>query len=196
MMTLWETQTETKYCSPNMSDQLSELNAMKEKLAALEASLKDSENQIVELRNKERTKVIFSAEAGERKAIGPFNAETTLIYQRVITNIGNAYSQFTGNGVIEDLHVFTAPVAGVYYFTILHHAGGKHQTKLFLYKNGQCMVVTQDHKAIHEMAHNGGNAVFLQLQQRDQVYVRMGENSHVWGSNYHTTFSGFLVSQM
>ncbi|XP_042368267.1 complement C1q-like protein 3 [Plectropomus leopardus] len=171
-----------------MCDELTELNALTEKLEALETRLKDSENQIVELRNKERTKVIFSAEAGARGAIGPFNTETTLVYKRVITNIGNAYSEFTG--------IFTAPVAGVYYFTIFHHAGGGPGTELFLYKNSQHIVTTQDHPSVHETAHNGGNAVFLQLYQGDQVYVRMGANSHIYGSNYHTTFSGFLVSRM
>ncbi|XP_070786068.1 complement C1q-like protein 2 [Enoplosus armatus] len=165
-----------------------EFDAMKEKLAALESRLEHSENQIVELRNKEKKVVIFSAEVGARGAVGPFNTETTLIYKTVITNIGNAYSEVTG--------IFAAPVAGVYYFTIFHHSGGDRGTELFLYKNSQRMVQTQDHPAVHETAHNGGNAVFLQLQQGDQVYVRMGENSHVWGSNYHTTFSGFLVSQM
>merc|ERR1712035_10279 len=172
----------------NMCDEETELDVLTEKLAAMETRLKESENLIMELRKKERTQVIFSAEAGARGAIGPFNTETTLIYKTVITNIGNAYSESTG--------IFTAPVAGVYYFTIFHHSGGERGTLLLLYKNSQHMVTTQDHPAVHETAHNGGNAVFLQLQRGDQVYVRMAANSHVWGSNYHTTFSGFLVSQM
>ncbi|XP_037614983.1 complement C1q-like protein 4 [Sebastes umbrosus] len=165
-----------------------EFKDMKEKLAVLETRLKDNEQLLMELRNKERPQVIFSAEAGARGAIGPFHSGTTLIYEHVITNIGNAYNKFTG--------IFIAPYAGVYYFTIFHHAGGNPGTELSLYKNSQCMVKTQDHPAVHETAHNGGNAVFLQLQHGDQVYVRMDANSHVYGSNYHTTFSGFLVSQI
>ncbi|CAK6984620.1 uncharacterized protein LOC108874148 isoform X10 [Scomber scombrus] len=181
--------------SPDMSDLQIKFGAMGEKLQDMETKLKEtetrlniSENQIMDLRNKERTKVMFSAAAGGRGAIGPFNTETTLIYRAVKTNIGGAYGQSTG--------IFTAPVAGVYYFTIFHHAGKDHGTVLYLYKNNQKVIMTQNHKAVFEIAHNGGNAVFLQLQPGDQVYVRMTANSFIWGGNYHTTFSGFLVSQV
>ncbi|XP_062300604.1 caprin-2-like isoform X7 [Scomber scombrus] len=153
-----------------------------------ETRLNNSENQIMDLRKKERTKVIFSAAAGGSGNIGPFNTDTTLIYRAVITNIGGAYSQYTG--------IFTAPVAGVYYFTLFHHAGKKYGTVLYLYKNNQQVIMTQNHPAVHETAHNGANAVFLQLQPGDQVYVNMTANSHVYGTDHHTTFSGFLVSQV
>ncbi|KAF1380791.1 hypothetical protein PFLUV_G00167660 [Perca fluviatilis] len=192
---------ETKSCYPDMCDLLTEFGAMREKLTSVEtrlaasetrlkeseARLKDSENQILELRNKERTKVMFSTAIGQgNKHIGPFNTDTTLIYRRVITNIGGAYSPSTG--------IFTAPVAGVYYFTIFYHAGGTTPGMLLLYKNDDLVVVTHDY--ISDGADNGGNAAFLQLQPRDQVYVRLGANSHVWGADYSTTFSGFLVTQM
>ncbi|XP_030286422.1 complement C1q-like protein 3 isoform X2 [Sparus aurata] len=172
----------------DMDDLLSEFGAMTEKLKVMETRLKESEMQILELRNKERTKVIFSATIGTGGAFGPFDTDTTLIYRTVITNIGNAYSQSTG--------IFVAPVAGVYYFTMFFHAGGEHEAKLYLYKNNELMIVTHDHKSKSETADNGGNAVFLQLQQGDRVYVKLAAYCHVWGSNYHTTFSGFLVSQM
>ncbi|XP_041634969.1 complement C1q-like protein 2 [Cheilinus undulatus] len=162
-----------------------EFGDLKAKIAALETKLQDSENQIAALKSKEGKKLAFSAEVGPRGAVGPFDSETTLVYQTVITNEGNAYNSSTG--------IFSAPYDGIYYFTIFHHAGGGPGTELFLYKNDQRVVQTQDHPAVHETAHNGGNAVFLQLNQGDQVYVRMGPNQHVWGSGLHTTFSGFLV---
>ncbi|XP_074480477.1 complement C1q tumor necrosis factor-related protein 3-like [Sebastes fasciatus] len=184
-----EISMEIQSCNPDMCDLLIEFGAMTEKLRAVETRLKDSETQILELRNKERTKVIFSAATGGGdNAIGPFNTDTTLIYRTVITNIGNAYSQFTG--------IFVAPVAGVYYFTIFYHAGGYYKAHLLLYKNNELMVTTHDHWSLIDTADNGGNAVFLQLQPGDQVYVRMAENAWVWGTDHHTTFSGFLVTQM
>uniref|UniRef100_A0A8D0CNR6 Collagen alpha-2(VIII) chain-like n=1 Tax=Sander lucioperca TaxID=283035 RepID=A0A8D0CNR6_SANLU len=182
-------------CFPDMCDILQQLGALKEKLSSVETrladsetKLADSETQIQELKNKERTKVIFSTAAGGVSDIGPFNTDTTLIYRRVITNIGGAYSPSTG--------IFTAPVAGVYYFIIFYHAGGAHQGRVLLYKNNELVVLTQDHKSDSDTADNGGNAAFLQLQQRDQVYVRLAANSYVWGYDHHTTFSGFLVTQM
>lgn len=214
--TVTEGNIETRSCTPDMCDLLEEFGAMKEKLKSVETRLTDSESrlmesetklkesetrlsesetrlsesekQILEMRNKERTKVIFSAGTGQNGAVGPFNTETTLIYSRVITNIGDAYNSHTG--------IFTAPVAGVYYFNFFYHAGGQHGAGLMLFKNSESVVMTSDHPSDGDTADNGGNAVFLQLQRRDHVYVRMSANSHVWESNRHTTFSGFLVTQL
>ncbi|XP_042368448.1 cerebellin-2-like [Plectropomus leopardus] len=212
------TETEkTGSCHPDMCDVLREFGVMTEKLRAMESRMKDSEtrlqnsetmlkdcqtrlmdseirlrdneNQILELRDKERTKVIFSAATGGGdRIIGPFNTNITLIYRTVITNIGNAYSPYTG--------IFTAPVAGVYYFTIFYHANGHQPGMLFLFKNNHPMVMTDDHRCDYDTADNGGNAAFLQLQPGDQVYVLMRAHTHVYGSDYHTTFSGSLVTQM
>ncbi|XP_032399899.1 complement C1q-like protein 2 [Etheostoma spectabile] len=183
-------------CFPDMCDVLEQIGALQQKLSSVEARLEnsetrlaDSETQIQELKNKAITKVMFSAATGGGDStIGPFDTDTTLIFTRVITNIGDAYSPSTG--------IFYAPVAGDYYFTIFYHAGGEKEAKLFLCKNDDLVVKTSDHITQSDGADNGGNAVFLRLQQRDQVYVRMAKNSHVWGSDFHTTFSGFLVSQL
>nr|XP_020504477.1 complement C1q-like protein 4 isoform X2 [Labrus bergylta] len=218
-----ENAVETRSCFPDMCDLLREFGSMAEKLKVMETRLQDSEtrlqdsetrleisetrlqnsetrlknsetrlndseHQILDLKSKERTKVIFSAAIGRNGAVGPYNTDTTLVYRTVITNIGNAYNAATG--------IFTAPVPGVYYFTFFCHAGGEYEVKLFLFKNGEKIVVIQDHSSNSDTADDGGNAVFLQLQQRDQVYVRMPANSHVWGGDYVTTFSGSLVTQM
>nr|XP_024654906.1 complement C1q-like protein 3 [Maylandia zebra] len=187
--------TETKSCNPDMCKFLVDFGVIMEKVNYSETKLnhtanrlKESENQILELQHKEATKIIFSTTLRGSGHTGPFNTDTILVYKGVITNIGNAYSPVTG--------VFTAPVAGVYYFTLFYHAGGSHTQYLFLHKNSEVMVMTNDHVTHSDVADNGGNAVFLQLQQGDKVYVRMGANSHVWASESQTTFSGFLVTQM
>ncbi|XP_037615505.1 complement C1q-like protein 3 [Sebastes umbrosus] len=145
----------------------------------------DGENQLLQLRNKEGARVIFSAATvGGHKNIKPFHKDTTLIYRTVMTNIGNAYSPSTG--------IFTAPFAGVYYFTIFFHTGRGHEAKLLLYKNNEHVLTTHNQPSSYT-ADNGGNAAFLMLQHGDQMYVRMGENTPAWGSDYHTIFSGFSV---
>ncbi|XP_028261665.1 C1q-related factor-like [Parambassis ranga] len=200
-LTLAQNTEETQSCSPDMCELLKEFGAMKEKLAATENRLKDSETrltnsetrqmnsetQIVALNSKLGIKVVFSARTSTSGAIGPFNTDTTLVYGTVITNEGNAYNQNTG--------IFTAPVAGTYYFTFFYHAGGHQKSKLTLVKNSQFIVDSSDHQTADDKADNGGNAAFVQLQRGDQVFVRMTANTHVWGDGYCTSFSGFLVSQ-
>ncbi|XP_062300591.1 uncharacterized protein LOC134005659 isoform X1 [Scomber scombrus] len=183
-----ESDAKLKETETRLQDSEIKLKETETRLNNSENRLRNSENQIMDLINKERTKVIFSAAAGGSGDIGPFNTATTLIYRAVITNIGGAYSQYTG--------IFTAPVAGAYYFTIFYHSGGKYQGKLLLFKNNELMVMTHDHQSDVDTADNGGNAVFLQLQRGDHVYVRLDENCYVWGYEHHTTFSGFLVSQI
>ncbi|XP_031613836.1 complement C1q-like protein 4 [Oreochromis aureus] len=181
-----ENATGTQLCHPDIYNFVKEFGVMTEKVRSMEARLKDnSEKQILVLQYKERTKVIFSAAGGRGDIpIGPFNTETTLAFKRVITNIGDAYNEFTG--------VFIAPVAGIYYFSIFYHSGRNGMLKL--YKNNHVIAMTHHYQPEQHGSKNGGNAVFLQMQTGDQVYVCLGANSQVWGSNYHTTFSGYLVT--
>lgn len=91
--------------------------------------------------------------------------------------------------------IFAAPVAGVYYFSIFYHASGSHGSMLRLFKNSEEIVIAHDFQSDSDRADNGANAVFLQLQHGDQVYVQLAANSHIWGAS-HSTFSGYLVGQI
>ncbi|XP_007574019.1 complement C1q-like protein 2 isoform X1 [Poecilia formosa] len=194
-----EVTTETGSCFPDMCKFLKEFGAMKAKLEAVEtnlkekseaveAKLKETESQVLVLKQKEALKVVFSAGILGDAAIGPFNTPTTLIYTRVITNLGNAYNQNTG--------IFVAPVRGMYYLSFFYHAGGEHPVHLLLMKNNERILDSSDHKTLNDGADNGGNAAFVELQQGDQVNVQLQPNTHVWGSLYSTTFSGFLLHQV
>uniref|UniRef100_A0A3Q1AKD1 C1q domain-containing protein n=2 Tax=Amphiprion ocellaris TaxID=80972 RepID=A0A3Q1AKD1_AMPOC len=163
----------------------SEFNELHRKLDQLDAKLKDNINCTEELKRKAKITVAFTAAVGRQGAIGPFKSDKFLVYRRVITNIGHAYNPKNG--------IFTAPFAGVYYFAIFYHAGGECEAMLYLYRNYRLMVMTSDHATRHDTADNGGNSVVLYLDKGDRVYVCLAANTHVWGSFYHTTFTGFLV---
>ncbi|XP_051256968.1 complement C1q-like protein 4 isoform X8 [Dicentrarchus labrax] len=196
-----ERTSETQSCFPDMCEFLKEFGAIKEKQRVMETRLKDSEtrlkdsetrlkdseNQILELKSKEKTMVVFSAAAGGSGHTGPFDTDKTLVYRVVKTNIGNAYSQSTGT--------FTAPVPGIYYFTFFYNAAGSQRVSLTLMKNLQAVVKTTDNSTSYDGADNGGNAVFLQLQQGDQLYMHLHANSHVRADSFTTTFSALLVRQ-
>ncbi|XP_036968490.1 complement C1q-like protein 4 [Acanthopagrus latus] len=163
---------------PNMSDLGKSLYAMAEQLIAFENRLKTLEEG--------QTKVAFGTMLEKDGIYGPFKRDVTLPFNKVFTNIGDAYDSSTG--------VFTAPVAGVYYFTFFYQAG-KNATKLELFKNSQIIVRTTEDKASYDTSDSGGNAVVLQLKERDEVCVRMVENCEIWAGEYHTSFSGFLVTK-
>uniref|UniRef100_A0A669F9M3 Complement C1q-like protein 3 n=1 Tax=Oreochromis niloticus TaxID=8128 RepID=A0A669F9M3_ORENI len=161
-------------------------NSLETKMMNIESKLENYESRILQLEQKERNAVIFSAGIGVDSPFGPFNTDITMIYDTVLVNIGNAYSPVTG--------IFTAPVSGVYFFTYFCHSGGVRKTSLHLYKNNEVILHIHDHQSA-DAADNGGNAVFLQLQQGDTVYVRLKANSHVYRSSTVTNFSGFLVKK-
>uniref|UniRef100_A0A3Q3E7I6 C1q domain-containing protein n=1 Tax=Labrus bergylta TaxID=56723 RepID=A0A3Q3E7I6_9LABR len=159
-----EKTSQTEACFPDMCDLLKDFGALREKMGIMETRLKESENQIHELKNKETTRVAFSAATGgNNNSIGPFSTDRTLVFRKVITNIGNTYNTETG--------VFAAPVTGTYYFTLFHHAGGTHTASLSLIKNNVVVVMTYDHPSTQDTARHNLSVV---LQHRgNQTQVRL-----------------------
>uniref|UniRef100_A0AAZ1WVR3 C1q domain-containing protein n=1 Tax=Oreochromis aureus TaxID=47969 RepID=A0AAZ1WVR3_OREAU len=133
--------------------------------------------------------VAFSASLGKQSPTdtGPFTTETTLIFEHVITNIGNAYNQSTG--------IFTAPVRGVYHFEfhIFGTAGIRAGGSLF--RNGDLICTAYEHPKSGSVS--ASNGVSLLLEVGDQVSVRLPIGSSIHeNQNHHTTFSGHLIFTM
>ncbi|XP_031434517.1 flagellar attachment zone protein 1-like isoform X2 [Clupea harengus] len=150
-------------------------------------------SQVEELRReREERRVSFSASlvsSDGGQYFGPFSRPTTLIYRHVFTNTGNAYNPNTG--------VFTAPVRGVYHFSVFMHGTGHASipTGVSLHKNEEHVVIAHSHQPSYSV--NPSNGASLLLEVGDVVYVKLWPNAWVYDSyNHHTTFSGHLLFPM
>uniref|UniRef100_K1QJZ2 Caprin-2 n=1 Tax=Magallana gigas TaxID=29159 RepID=K1QJZ2_MAGGI len=110
----------------------------------------------------------------------------TLVFDVVITNVGNGYNPSTG--------VFTAPTAGEYVFFVNVQSFGTQSIYVDVVLNGVTKVRT--------MAYNGGsseyyeagpNLVVLTLQKGDRVWVKRHSGQGFYISGPITTFSGFRL---
>lgn len=112
----------------------------------------------------------------------------TLEFDKVMTNIGNAYDPRHGH--------FVVPVKGVYHFTVTVF-GWSGETILFqMVKNGNILCSAFSVKA--DDATEGSCAVTIESEFNDMVWVSFdGQKygSRVYGSN-RNVFSGFLVTKI
>ncbi|XP_028980139.1 complement C1q-like protein 2 [Esox lucius] len=187
----------TSSSTPDVWTELKEVRDMvgelRVELRSMEARLKDKEKEVEVLKkeNAGQTKVAFSAGLTTTGTgyIGPYNTETTLTYDNVITNIGTGYDPATG--------IFTAPIKGVYYFRFTAFERRKSQwMALNMYHNDKIVL----HNS--EMNDKGNhmslsNALFLNLEKGDTVYLNLpkGCGIHCSAAN-ESTFSGFLLFPM
>uniref|UniRef100_A0A4W6EJJ6 C1q domain-containing protein n=1 Tax=Lates calcarifer TaxID=8187 RepID=A0A4W6EJJ6_LATCA len=200
-----ETETETAFSDTQKllnlyKSELSNLNTTAQELevkvearldssrAELEAKLKkiqtDSEVTTFALLSLVNTKVAFSATIIESKDVftGPKTATTssTLIFNKVFTNVGNAYNSKTG--------VFTAPVKGVYHFSFMTFGYNSYTSGGILVKNGHYQVSTWEFTG-PDTSDTTSNTVILELNVRDCINIILWE-----GGKIHTgVFSGFLI---
>ncbi|XP_035383264.1 complement C1q-like protein 4 isoform X2 [Electrophorus electricus] len=159
-----------------------ELRYMEKENAALEARVTTAELELKTL--KEKSQVAFSASLAD--SVGPFNVDSTIVYPKVITNVGQAYNLFTG--------IFTAPVRGIYYigFTACGNADSNAMA-LNLYKNSDLLTNLAKYSNGYMTYFSGG--VTVQLEAGDVVYTQLPANSKLYDDhiNNRTVFSGFLV---
>ncbi|KAL7834238.1 hypothetical protein SRHO_G00284850 [Serrasalmus rhombeus] len=149
-----------------------------------EAMKRDLEKLRIEISG--MPKVAFSAglPAGQ---MGPVNTESTLIYSKVLTNIGGAYNPYTG--------AFTAPVRGVYYirFTAAAYNSDSNNMGLNLYKNDRHMMHLGEYNSDGKARHVSGGLT-LELEAGDVLYARLPENYMLYDDSlFRNSFSGFLI---
>ncbi|XP_055010310.1 uncharacterized protein LOC129409158 [Boleophthalmus pectinirostris] len=145
----------------------------------------------VEALTRDRTvrQVAFSSALVDKgdMTLGPYNAETTIVYKHVALNIGNSYNPQTG--------FFTAPVRGVYHFVIFALSSGDVAAGAYLKKNGH--LVFMAHESQPSGHGTASTAATLLLEPGDVVYVTLYANHRLYDNlNHHTSFSGHLLFPM
>ena len=108
-----------------------------------------------------------------------------VVFDRVVTNVGNAYNSHVGS--------FTAPVSGFYVFSVslLNYPG--HTTGYQFHKNNDLISSIFLHAPDASHYESTSQTVVIQLTKGDDVTLRnMSVDENLRGSNY-STFAGFLV---
>ncbi|XP_029981330.1 complement C1q-like protein 4, partial [Sphaeramia orbicularis] len=106
----------------------------------------------------------------------------TLIFKRVVTNVGNRYNSSTG--------IFTAPTKGVYYFSFTGCVGRSGTLDATLVKNSELI------SEIHDRRGSTGcssNSVTVQLEVGDTIFIRLWNRHSIFDQGKLSTFTGFLL---
>ncbi|XP_071150166.1 cerebellin-1-like [Mytilus edulis] len=115
--------------------------------------------------------------------------DTTIVFDSILTNVGNAYKK--------DLGAFIAPVLGVYLFTYTIHAGGASHIFGTLMLNGQRKTsIHVDGSSQSILIASSSRTTILTLNQGDRVYIHILKNSRglLSSTNYgNSAFAGALL---
>uniref|UniRef100_A0A4W6EF12 C1q domain-containing protein n=1 Tax=Lates calcarifer TaxID=8187 RepID=A0A4W6EF12_LATCA len=182
----------------NLEDKLTDIERQQNDVEALEARLNATVDELTRQKaemdklkkeNEAASQIAFSVSLANSGEIyrGPCT-DKTLVFKRIFSNTGNAYSQSTG--------VFTAPVNGLYYFSFSTYGYNTHVMGAILMKNGVRQISTYDYTSV-DGSDSSSNAAVLQLAAGDKVHMELWDNGRVFDNlNGHTTFSGFLLFPM
>jgi len=112
-------------------------------------------------------------------------ANQPIVFDRVVTNVGSAYNPHVG--------VFTAPVSGIYVFSVslLNYQG--HTTGYQLRKNNDFISNIYLHAPDASHHESTSQTVVIQLTKGDDVTLRNMHVDEVLRGDSYSTFAGFLV---
>ena len=129
--------------------------------------------------NNTEQQVAFTAQHTLGETLGKHQ---TVKYNQVVTNIGNGYDSRDGH--------FTAPVAGLYSFSLTGMAYSTNDIYLNIMKNNQFLAQVYSTTGSYDSA---SETIHIQLDMDDHVWVENGGNA---GDRLHVgvynTFSGIL----
>ncbi|XP_052788619.1 uncharacterized protein LOC128223379 [Mya arenaria] len=103
------------------------------------------------------------------------------MFDSIVTNVGNSYTKFIG--------VFTAPVEGLYHFSVTIHTHDKGHLEMSIVKYGNNLIVAHPHgDAAIPSDDQSTSSVVVFLSLGDSVWVRKLNDE---GTNISGTFSSF-----
>ncbi|XP_063069036.1 uncharacterized protein LOC134460590 [Engraulis encrasicolus] len=161
--------------------QEAELTAMKSRLAAAEVEVDNLEKEM-----RSAPKVAFSAGLTNSLDMVSGSHDLNLVFSKVITNVGQAYSSITG--------FFTVPVSGVYYFrfTVMDNLHSRAMS-VRLNKNGRQLIWLYEYGTDGKQNYLSGGLT-LQLEKGDVVNMVLPKGFRLWDNvDNRCTFSGFLL---
>ena len=120
-------------------------------------------------------------------SVGPNYAHDAIKFNDVSLNIGNGYNPSTGK--------FTAPVDGVYQFSLSYLQRNGYKSYVALIKDG---TMYSDVHANHKNHDQLSKTVLIQLKKGQTVWARLPKSSSyaVYGHSRYTTFGGYFISYL
>jgi len=130
-----------------------------------------------------QTKVAFFA--GLDGPFGPVARDSDIIFSRVVTNVGTAYSNLSGR--------FTAPVNGTYQFNVAISPQLGKKASVMLVHNGKRVIMLWAEAVSQISIATSSNSAILSLSATNQVWVVLLHNDYSLYGSMYSTFSGSLL---
>ncbi|XP_052790990.1 uncharacterized protein LOC128224926 [Mya arenaria] len=152
-----------------------------------------NEHQVVKQLVRRGVKLVRQVELGTAVAflatMGSHNVHSgqnqPLIFERVVTDIGNAYNPHIGT--------FIAPVDGVYSFSVTLLSASGFISHYYIYKNNTAICHLTLYHPSSETYTSMSQTAVLQLKKGEDVSIRnLDADKTTYGDNY-STFSGFIL---